>query len=91
MPKAKAKQVPQFVPITERALVQRLRRALAKEGDRLFANRGKHGVGRTDPANIGAYYIVDGRNVMTDHDVDLVALGRELGVLRHWEQLVEDE
>jgi len=27
---------------------------------------------------------------MTDHNVDIVALGRELGVMRQWEQLVAE-
>lgn len=76
------------VPVSERALVQRLRRALAKEGDRLFANRRPSDFG---PANVGHYYIVDGRNIMTDNDVDLVRLGRTLGVLRAWEQVVEKD
>lgn len=81
------RKVARFVPITERALVQRLRRALARDGDRLIANRRpwEHG-----PANVGRYYIVDKRNIMTDHDVDLVALGREVGVMRPWEQLFEE-
>jgi len=69
--------------ITERALVQRLRRALAKDGERLLANRGGH-----EPANVGAYYIVDGSNIMTNHDVDLERLGCDLDVLDEWEQVV---
>jgi hypothetical protein len=81
-----SKKAVTFVPVTERALVQRLRRALTNDGERLLVNRGGHG-----PANVGRYYIVDGRNIMTDHDVDLVALGRRRGILRPWEQLLEED
>ena len=72
-----------YLPVTERALVQRLRRALAKEGERLLVNRSGHA-----PANVGRYYLVDGRNIMTDNAVDIEALGRELKLLRPWERLV---
>lgn len=72
--------------VRERMLVQRVRRALAKGGERLLENRGGHG-----PANVGQYYVVDGRNIMTDHDADLESLGRDLGVLRSWERLVDDD
>jgi hypothetical protein len=83
---AKKKAVLRFVPVSERALVQRLRRVLAKDGVRLLANRGRHDLG---PVTIGPYYIVDSNQIMTDHCVDLVEYGRKLGVLRPWEQLVE--
>jgi hypothetical protein len=82
------KKAVRFVPITERALVQRLRRTLAKEGNRLLVNRGGNAHGA---ANVGRYYIVDENNLMTDHDVDLVALGREMGAIRPWERLVEQD
>lgn len=76
-----------FVPITERALVQRLRRLLAKDGERLLVNRTPHA---HEPANVGRYFIVDGRNIMIDHDVDLAALGKELRALQPWERLQEE-
>jgi hypothetical protein len=51
--------------------------------DEVFGSRGE---------KFGAYAefacIVDGRNSMTDHDVDLERVGRDLGVLRTWEQVV---
>lgn len=78
-----------FVPITERALVQRLRRALKKDGERLLVNRGRQHTGYGD--NVGEYYIVDGRQIMTDHDVDLKALATELGVIHPWERVVKQE
>ena len=71
--------------VTEQALVQRLRRALKKDADRLVKNR------RQWTGNLGEYYLVDGyRNIVLDPDVDLVALGREIGVLRPHERLVEE-
>ena len=77
------------LPITERALVQRLRRALKKDGERLFANRGRHHLGYG--TNVGDYYTVDGRQIMTDHDVKLEALAKELGVIRPWERVVYED
>jgi hypothetical protein len=72
------------VPVTEKTLVRRLRRHLAKDGERLLANRG--GMFYT----VGRYYIVDGRNIMMDHDVNLVALARELGALGPGECVRDD-
>lgn len=72
------------VPITERALIQRLRRALAKDGDRLVANRG----GAYTEA-MGRFWRVNQNNNIIDQDVDLEELGRELNVLREWERVTE--
>jgi hypothetical protein len=73
-----------LAPITERALIQRLRRALAKEGDRLIANRGG---AYTD--QMGRFWRVNSSNHIIDQDVDLEELGRELHVLQAWERLTE--
>ena len=83
---ASAKKIVIRVPVTKGALAQRLRRALTKDGERLLANRGGH-----DLAHVGRYYIVDGRNLMKYHDVDLEAVERELGVMRSWEHLIDEE
>lgn len=72
-------------PVPERTLVRRLRRALRWYGERLLMNRGGHFY------TVGRYFTVDDRNIMTDHNVDLEALGRELRVMRDWERLADDQ
>ena len=63
------------VSVTERALLQRIRRVLIKQGDQLLVNRSD-----------GTYYIVHGDTV-TDAHVDLAKIGTRLGVLRPWERM----
>ena len=65
------------MPVTVRALVQRINRALASDGKRLRATRGRIA---------GTYYLVAGGRV-TQSAVNLDALGRKLGVLHEWETL----
>ena len=68
-------------PVTERALAQRINRALAKEGQALHANR-------STERDIGGWYIVDLRhNRIEATHVELETLGRELGVMKPWECL----
>lgn len=74
------------VPITHRALVQRINRVLAKEGEQLKSYRG----GKWD-SDLGRYYIIDlNRNVLVRGDVDLEALGRKLKVLAEYEAIEEE-
>jgi len=72
------------VPVTMRALTQRLNRLLAAEGKQLIKTRGAPAVDA-----LGAYYIVVGSNAVHSHHVDLETLGRELGVLAAYEHLIE--
>ena len=65
----------QKVPVTMRALTQRLGRALAKQDEKLVKHRGD-------------FHVVDVRmNGVVQQDVDIVALGRELGALKPWEKV----
>jgi len=78
MPKRKG------IPITVRALVQRINRALAKEDQKVRSTRGRN----------GAYYLINAeRNVVITEPghLDLEALGRELGVLDRFEYVVDGE
>ena len=69
------------VPVSTRAIIQRINRKLAKDGDKLRKNRSQ----RWWP-EMGDYYIVDEeRNAFIRGHVDLEDLGRELGVLEDWE------
>lgn len=71
------------IPVTKRALVQRINRKLRKQDETLKAHRG---------ANVGSYYRVDTEiNGLLEDDVDLEDLGRELGVLAPYEQLAEED
>ena len=73
--------------VSMRALIQRINRRLAKDGERLHRYRG--GQWSTD---LGEFYIVDEyRNFLVRGHVDLAALGRELGVLQEWEGVADPE
>lgn len=70
------------VPITEKALYQRINRKLRSQGKVLKRARGR--VEKT----LGQYYVVNvERNFVAQQDVDIVELARELGVMAAWESL----
>jgi hypothetical protein len=73
-----------LVPVSERALMARIRRWLARGDERLATCReGSRGF-----QELGRYYIVDAkRNFIRHTNVDLEELGRKLGLLMEWEQL----
>jgi hypothetical protein len=69
------------VPVTLRALLQRINRKLGKEDERLVTARGEKA-----RVELGDYYILNvNRNWLVSQHVDPETLGRELGVLRAWE------
>jgi hypothetical protein len=73
------------VPVSKRALAQRISRALEKQGEKLMATRGEGA-----RMELGDFYVIDvSRNFVTAKDVDLESLGRELGVLKPYEALAE--
>lgn len=73
------------VPITMRALIQRINRKLADDDDVLKVARGEKM--RQDA---GDFYIVNTRlNGLTGKDVDPEKLARELGLLKDWEAVSE--
>jgi len=79
-------------PVTERALMQRLNRALAKEGRLLRTQRSVDYRGRRlyRSPELGRFFVVDvNRSIVVDKKVDLEELGRELGVLNAWEDVSE--
>jgi hypothetical protein len=69
------------VPVSERALSQRVSRALAKKGQKLMKARG--GVAKEQ---LGAWYVVENDQVCRTN-VRLEPIARELEVLRGWEFL----
>jgi hypothetical protein len=77
----------QTVPVSERALAARINRALAKQGQTLRRCRADSRWHR----ELGDYYAIDvDRNTCADTDIDLEALGREMGVLREFEKLADE-
>ena len=75
------------MPVSERALVQRINRALGKDGERLCKSRSVQ-----TSLTVGDYFVVDiERNFVAHQQVDLEDLGRELKVLRPYEHLVTQE
>jgi hypothetical protein len=62
------------VSVTQRALVQRINRALMKDGETLRSDRR------------GGYMRIDlSRNFVIDDDVDLAEMAAKLSVLKAWE------
>jgi hypothetical protein len=64
------------VPITLRALRQRVERRLRQTGRRLVVRR-------------SGCYVIEGQRVV-ESGVDPVALGRTLGVIQPWEQMAQE-
>ena len=77
-----------MIRISETALITRIRRALAKEGQTLRKTRSAR-----EWPNLGDYYIIDlSGNFVVDRRIsDLEELGRELEVLKPYESVVNDE
>jgi hypothetical protein len=74
----------QQVLVSERAVVARLRRRLAREGEILRRCRRDSQWYR----ELGDWYVVDGSlNYITSKFVDLESYARECGVLEPWERL----
>lgn len=73
------------VPVSRRAVIARINRKLARDDEQLRTTRGMQAF-----LDLGDYYTVDvRRNWIARKDVDLDALGRELGVLKDYEKLSE--
>lgn len=72
----------QSVPVTRRALIQRVNRVLAKDGQAVKATRGRAA------ESLGCYFRLDIKHkTVLARNVNLEQLGRELGALRGWESL----
>jgi hypothetical protein len=72
-----------MVPVTRRALIQRINRKLAADDQVLKATRGD-----TARSELGDFYILNyKRNWLMEKRIDLEKLGRKEGVLQAWERL----
>ena len=75
----------QRVPVTMRALIQRINRILGKDREKLKTPRGEQA-----RFELGQYYVLDlHRNCVLQKDVDPEELGRTLGVLKDYERVIE--
>ncbi|HKB36319.1 MAG TPA: hypothetical protein VKD72_07695 [Gemmataceae bacterium] len=75
------------VPVSTRALVQRINRKLKQDDERLKKCRSRRWEDR-----LGEWYRINvASNFIVQTHVDLEALGRELGVLEAWERLAQEE
>ena len=80
---AKKQQKPAKMPVSERAIIQRINRKLKPDLEALKVARNERM--RLD---VGQFYIINYRmNAVIHRDVDPEALGRELGVLKAWEEV----
>lgn len=77
------------VPLTRRAVEQRINRALTKQNQfaKLIKRRGQAGW-----VELGDYYIIDLRtNALLGHHIDIEAHARKLKVLEDWEFLEHEK
>ena len=73
------------VPVTPKALIQRINRKLRPDDQLLRTARSER-----IAQDLGWYYVVDlRRNLLVEKDVCLEDLGRELEVLQAWEDVAE--
>ena len=76
------------VPVSERALVQRINRALVKIGR--YGQVMKKTRGERARLDLGRFYVLDmDRNVILGTHVDPESLGRQLEVLHEYEALAK--
>lgn len=70
------------VPVSERALIARINRKLAHQGEKLFRSRSNE-----IQVTVGDYYIVDlERNTTAGQKVGLESLAKKLGALKPYEK-----
>ncbi len=71
------------VPVSERAIVARIRRALAKQEMLLKRSRGQAAV-----HSMGEWYTVDYHNILQYDNIDLGDLAKSLNVIAPYETIV---
>jgi hypothetical protein len=71
------------VPVSERAIVARIRRALAKQEMILRRSRGQSAI-----ASLGEWHIVNYHNNLEYDDVDLEVWAKSLKVIAPYEKIV---
>jgi hypothetical protein len=73
------------IPLTKRALIQRINRKLRRQDERLCSCRRASRAWR----ELGDYYIVDThRNMIRDTGIDVEKYAKQIGALQPFEQVV---
>jgi hypothetical protein len=73
------------IPVSEKALMARVNRKLAREGERILKSR----EGSRLRGNVGEFYLLDvNRNTVTGTHMELEHVAKEVGALRDYEQVV---
>jgi hypothetical protein len=85
VPVTRAQSKPPLIPLSLRALTQRISRALARDGKVLRKTRAAPARSR-----VGDYFILSSDGIVAHH-VDLQQLGQELGALRNYECLIAED
>jgi hypothetical protein len=82
-----SKKADNRVPVSMGALVQRINRKLKQDEEVLHKTKGARAL-----IDLGDYYVRNWRtpNIVDDH-VDPEVLGREMGVLKEYERVVEED
>lgn len=75
------------VPVSTIALELRVKRALAKTDELLRKNR----PGSNAERQMGQYFIVDSRNNITATNIDLEKTARELGLMKDYEEVMNND
>lgn len=76
------------VPITERALLKRINRSLAEDGQMVRKTRALRRPWIEYPQGFGPFHRHDlRRNFVLETDLDLEGFAREIGILREGEQM----
>ncbi len=74
------------VPVTSRALIQRINRALKDRGEMVRTARGERAL-----LDLGQFYVIDvSANCVMAKDIDLEQWGRDLEALKPFEALAEE-
>lgn len=71
------------VPVSSRALVQRVNRKIRNDGRTLKIARSPDAI-----SSVGKYFVIGDKGV-TDQGIDLEAFARKLGVLAEWENVCD--
>jgi hypothetical protein len=75
------------VAVSRRAVVQRVNRKLASQGQRMVAARSER-----VRQELGSYYVIDlNSNTVVWKRFDLAAYAQKLGALKTWERVEDDE
>jgi hypothetical protein len=74
------------VPVTGKALLQRINRVLAKDNKKMCKSR-SYG----EKSNLGDWHVIDTYiNGVIDHHCTLAGIGEETGALKAYECLIEE-